>query len=98
MGTAGFAIDPVRRIIEPDLAPDRLRRGAARDVDRDLRRHEAPVERARAERVPHLGLLRGRASVEDVAAVDRLCGHGKGQRGERRREKDLKPQNHASQS
>src|SRR4029079_1651554 len=35
---------------EPDLDPRRIRGAAARDVDRHVRRDEAPVEGARAER------------------------------------------------
>ena len=44
----------------------------AADVDRDLLRHDAPVERAGIERGSHRGALVGRRALEGVVAAGRL--------------------------
>src|SRR5207248_11335767 len=67
----GAGVEEIR--VQPDLAGSGGRRRPALDVDRDLRRDDAPVECARCERRADLGALCDRAAVE---LVPTSCGGG----------------------
>src|SRR5438477_364206 len=57
--------------VEPDLTPGRVGLRAGAQVDRHGCGDDAPVEQADVECDANLGLLPGRAAVEDVVAAAR---------------------------
>ena len=65
-------------IEEPGVELDRARFGrrreAWRNANRDLLRHDAPVEEARVQRGPHLRTLRTGPARKRVVAAGRSCG------------------------
>ena len=67
--------------IEVDRSRDRVVNGDRRDLDRDLLRDEAPVERACVQRVLHRLLLGRRAALEDVVAAAGMGDAGEGEEG-----------------